>query len=60
MEQLDAATRLDDLRNPPGNRLEPLKGDLQGRYSIRINIQFRLVFVWTPAGPAEVEILDYH
>lgn len=60
IEQLDAALTLEDLRSPAGNRLEGLKGDLAGRFSMRINAQFRLVFVWTPAGPAEVEIIDYH
>ena len=43
-----------------GNRLEPLKGRLAGRYSIRINERYRVCFRWTPAGPAEVEIVDYH
>jgi proteic killer suppression protein len=58
--QLDAATTLTDLSVPPGNRLEPLKGELSGCYSIRINDQWRIVFRWTDAGPAEVEIMDYH
>ena len=58
--QLDAAGRLDDLRVPPGNRLEALKGDRVGQYSIRINDQWRICFVWTDAGPEEVEIVDYH
>ena len=57
---LDAAGALQDLRIPPGNRLEPLMGKLAGRHSIRINGQFRIVFVWTSAGPADVEIVDYH
>jgi len=48
------------LRSPPGNRLEALAGDRKGRYSIRINDQFRVCFAWTPEGPAEVEIVDYH
>lgn len=51
---------LDDLRVPPGNRLEPLKGDRVGQRSIRINDQWRICFVWTNAGPEEVEIVDYH
>jgi proteic killer suppression protein len=57
---LDAASVLNDLRVPPGNRLEALSGDRQGQHSIRVNDQFRLVFVWTEAGPAGVEFVDYH
>jgi len=57
---LDAAGCLSDLQIPPGNRLEPLKGNRNGQYSIRINDQFRLCFVWTEAGPEEVEIVDDH
>ena len=57
---LDSATSLDDLRDPPGNRLEALSGDREGQYSIRVNDQFRLCFVWTEAGPAQVEFVDYH
>ena len=57
---LDAAHVLDDLRSPPGNRLEALRGDRAGQHAIRINDQWRLCFVWTPAGPQEVEIVDYH
>ena len=57
---LNRAGRLDDLKIPPGNRLEALKGDRKGQFSIRINDQFRICFLWTPAGPAEVEIVDYH
>lgn len=57
---LNRAGRLDDLRVPPGNRLEALKGDRRGQFSIRINDQFRVCFVWTAAGPTEVEIVDYH
>jgi proteic killer suppression protein len=57
---LDAAIDLRDLREPPGNRLEALKGDRQGQYSIRINDQFRICFRWTPEGPDEVEVTDYH
>lgn len=60
LAMLDAATRLDDLRAPPADRLEALKGDLAGQYSIRVNDQFRLCFVWTDEGPAEVEFVDYH
>ena len=57
---LDAAGCLNDLQIPPGNRLEPLRGDRHGQHSIRINDQFRLCFVWTDAGPEGVEIIDYH
>jgi proteic killer suppression protein len=60
LAQLDAAQTLDFLRAPPGNRLEALAGDRKGQYSIRINDQFRLCFVWTVAGPEAVEIVDYH
>ena len=58
--QLDAAQTLDFLRSPPGNRLEALKGDRQGQYSIRINDQFRICFRWTADGPTDVELVDYH
>lgn len=57
---LNRAGRLDDLRVPPGNRLESLRGDRRGQYSIRVNDQFRICFVWTTIGPTEVEIVDYH
>lgn len=57
---LDAALTLDDLRNPPGNRLEALKGDRAGQHSLRINDQWRICFVWTDQGPEDVEIVDYH
>lgn len=57
---LNAASRLEDLRIPPGNRLEALRGDRAGQHSIRINDQFRICFVWTGAGPAQVAIVDYH
>ena len=57
---MDAAEELDDLRVPPGNHLERLHGDLAGRYSIRINDQWRICFRWTTSGPEEVEIVDYH
>ncbi len=60
LDMVDAATRLDDLRSPPGNRLEALKGDRRGQHSIRINQQWRVCFVWTPDGPEAVEIVDYH
>ena len=57
---LDAAETLDDLRVPPGNRLEALRGDRAGQHSIRINDQWRICFMWTDAGPEEVQIVDYH
>lgn len=57
---LDAAIDLRDLRQPPGNRLEALKGNRQGQYSIQINDQFRICFRWTPQGPTDVEVTDYH
>ena len=60
LRQLEIAVRLDDLRVPPGNRLEALRGDRAGQHSIRINDQFRLCFIWTAAGPDAVEIDDYH
>ena len=58
--QLNAATTLDFLRVPPGNRLEALKGKRAGQHSIRINDQWRVCFVWTVEGPKDVEIVDYH
>ena len=57
---LDAANEINDLRFPPGNHLEELKGDRLGQHSIRINSQWRICFIWTEQGPAEVEIVDYH
>ena len=60
LAQLDAAETLEFLGAPPGNRLEALKRDRAGQYSIRINDQFRLCFRWTEAGPEDVEIVDYH
>jgi proteic killer suppression protein len=60
LRQLQIADRLDDLRVPPGNRLEALKGDRAGQYSIRVNDRFRVCFRWTVAGAADVEIVDYH
>jgi proteic killer suppression protein len=57
---LDAAVILDNLRVPPGNRLEALKGDREGQHSIRINDQWRICFIWTDTGPQDVEIVDYH
>jgi proteic killer suppression protein len=60
LRYLNAASNLADLRSPPGNRLEALAGNRQGQHSIRINDQFRICFVWTAEGPADVEIADYH
>jgi toxin HigB-1 len=60
LDQLEAAKALDDLRVPPANRLELLKGDRQGRHSIRINDQYRVCFLWRHDGANEVEIVDYH
>ena len=60
LSAMDAAVVLDDLRFPPGNHLEALKGDRAGHYSVRINDQWRICFVWTAQGPADVEIVDYH
>jgi proteic killer suppression protein len=60
LDQLNAAVSLGSLRIPPGNQLEALKDDRRGQYSIRINDQFRVCFVWTDEGPERVEIADYH
>jgi proteic killer suppression protein len=60
LQQLVAAATLEFLRSPPGNRLEALKGERAGQYSIRVNDQWRLCFVWTESGPASVEIVDHH
>ena len=60
LRQLEIAQRLEDLRVPPGNRLELLRGDRAGQHSIRINDQFRLCFRWSDSGPEDVEIVDYH
>jgi toxin HigB-1 len=60
LAMLDAAEALDDLRVPPGNRLEKLAGDRQGQYSIRVNDQWRICFRWTDGDAYEVEIVDYH
>ena len=60
LDQLDSVTALADLRVPPGNQLEALSGDRKGQHSIRINDQYRICFVWTDAGPDQVEIVDYH
>jgi toxin HigB-1 len=60
LRQLEIASRLEDLRVPPGNRLEALKGRRSGQYSIRINDQWRVCFRWADAGADDVEIVDYH
>jgi proteic killer suppression protein len=60
LRQLEIAARLDDLKVPPGNRLEALKGRRAGQYSIRINDQWRVCFRWAQAGAFDVEIIDYH
>jgi len=60
LRQLQIAGRLDDLRVPPGNRLEALKGDRAGQYSIRANDRYRVCFRWSAAGANDVEIVDYH
>jgi proteic killer suppression protein len=60
LDQIDAAIVLMDLKDPPGNRLEALKGDRSGQHSIRINDQFRICFIWMDDGAHEVEITDYH
>jgi proteic killer suppression protein len=60
LRQLEISGRLDDLRAPPGNYLEALKGNRSGQHSIRINDQWRVCFRWTDAGAEDVEIVDYH
>ena len=60
LKQIDLARRLEDLRAPPGNRLEALKGDRAGQWSIRVNERFRVCFLWTGADAEDVEIIDYH
>jgi toxin HigB-1 len=60
LDQIDASVSLDDLRVPPGNRLEALKSDRIGQYSIRINDQYRICFIWKETDADEVEIVDYH
>ncbi|HTT85066.1 MAG TPA: type II toxin-antitoxin system RelE/ParE family toxin [Rhizomicrobium sp.] len=60
LRQLNASLTLDDLRNPPGNRLEALKGDRKGQWSIRINDQWRICFRWNDGEARDVEIADYH
>lgn len=60
LDIISSAHVLDDLKIPPGNRLEMLRGDLKGMYSIRINAQWRIVFVWENGNAKDVEIIDYH
>jgi len=60
LAQFHAAQTLEFLRSPPGNGLEALRGDRKGQHSIRINDQWRICFVWSKSGPADVEIVDYH
>ena len=60
LRQLDAALTVDDLRNPPGNRLEPLRGDRKGQMSIRVNEQWRICFRWLDGDALDVEMVDYH
>jgi proteic killer suppression protein len=60
LDQLNASVSLNDLRVPPGNRLEALEGNREGQHSIRINDQYRICFIWTGQGAIEVEIVDYH
>ena len=60
LDQINQATSLDDLRAPPANRLEALRGIREGQHSIRINAQYRVCFTWTEDGAEEVEIVDYH
>ncbi len=60
LKMLDAATVIETLKIPPGNRLEALKGDRKGQHSIRINVQWRIAFVWNDGNAFDVEIIDYH
>ena len=60
LKQLDLAQQIEDMRAPPGNRLEQLKGGRAGQWSVRVNDQFRICFRWTDAGATDVEIVDYH
>ncbi len=60
LAMLDAAVRLEDLKVPPGNALHALGADRTGQHAIRVNDQFRICFVWTPAGPDRVAFVDYH
>jgi proteic killer suppression protein len=60
LDQLDSVVRLNELEVPPANRLEALKGDRAGQFSIRINQRYRICFAWSEEGPEQVEIVDYH
>jgi proteic killer suppression protein len=60
LKMIDVAARVDDLESPPGNRLKPLKGQMKGRYSIRLNEQYRITFRWEKAHAFEVAVEDYH
>ncbi len=60
LEQLDSVTLLEEMRIPPGNQLEALSGERKGQFSVRINEQYRVCFLWTDEGPDAVEIVDYH
>ena len=60
LDQLDSVIQLNELRIPPNNKLEALKRDRKGQYSIRINDQYRICFIWSDAGPDKVEITDFH
>ena len=60
LDQIDSVVALHELKIPPKNKLEALSGDRKGQYSIRINNQYRICFIWTESGPAQVEIVDYH
>ncbi len=60
LDQLDSVETLEELRIPPGNRLEALAGEREGMHSIRINDQYRICFIWKGTGPHDVEIVDYH
>ncbi|MDQ3262016.1 MAG: type II toxin-antitoxin system RelE/ParE family toxin [Pseudomonadota bacterium] len=60
LDQLDSVTALNELKIPPGNKLEVLSGDRKGQYSMRINDQYRICFTWRKSNPDEVEIVDYH
>ena len=60
LRMLNAAEAINDLRIPPGNRLEKLSGDRDGQHSVRINDQYRICFDWTATGPTDVQIVDYH
>lgn len=60
LDQIDSVTTIEELSVPPGNRLEQLTGDRDGQYSIRINDQYRICFIWSELGAEEVEIVDYH